>query len=260
MPPSSPTIRYDKQDRVAWVTMDRPRVMNALNMEAMAAIGESFQEATSDDDVLVIVLSGAGGRAFSAGMDLKETAQRDVGGTTSVTEGPGLNALFDCPKPVVAAIDGYCLALGLELALGCDIRVATEHSHLGLPEPRRSLIPVYGIHTIPRLIPAGEAMRVLITGGHMTAQRAYEVGLIQAVVPDRGALIAEVESIAGEIKQCAPLAVQAIKRIVKVGSNLPVEYSRKLAEPIQELVDATEDRLEGPRAFAEKRAPVWKSR
>ncbi|MFC1991022.1 enoyl-CoA hydratase-related protein, partial [Chloroflexota bacterium] len=118
----------------------------------------------------------------------------------------------------------------------------------------------YGLHNLSRLIPLGEAMRLQLTGGQITAQRAYVVGLIQAVLSDRNALFAETGLIADEIKLCAPLAVQAIKRIVKIGRNLPVESSWRLAEPIAEQIDKTEDRLEGPRAFAEKREPIWKMR
>lgn len=260
MSTASTTIKYEKRDGVAWITLNRPEVLNALNVEARTAMSEAFLDATDDDEVRVIILTAEGGRAFSAGMDLKERAQLDAGGPKSRTSPPGAEVPYNCPKPVIAAIDGYCLALGLELALACDIRIATEQSLLGLPEPRRSLLPYYGLHTMPRHIPTGEAMLILLTGANMTAKRAYDIGLIQALLPDRDSLLAEAARIAAEINLCAPLTVQAIKRIVKVGSNLPMEYSQKLAEPIQEFIDKTEDRLEGPRAFAEKRAPVWKMR
>ncbi|MFC1864515.1 enoyl-CoA hydratase/isomerase family protein [Chloroflexota bacterium] len=260
MPPSSPTVKYEVRDRVAWVTLNRPEVMNALNNEIRNAINEAFLEATSDDDVLVIIMVGEGGKAFSAGADLKEMSQRDA--STSST-GAGLVDHYQveqCPKPIVAAIDGYCLAGGLELALRCDIRLATEKSRFGLPEPRRSVLPGYGLHNLSRTIPLGEALWIHLTGCQMTAQRAYNIGLIQTLVPDRSALFVETERIASEIKLCAPLALQAIKRIVRVGHNLPVEYSWKLAEPISEQIAKTEDRLEGPRAFVEKRPPLWKMR
>lgn len=260
MPPSSSTVKYEVRDRVAWVTINRPEAMNALNMEVRNAIAEAMREATNDKDVLVVILTGEGGRAFSAGADLKEMAQRDASGATASVGLIGYDQIQDCPKPIIAAIDGYCLAGGLELTLYCDIRIATEQSRFGLPEPRRSLLAGVGLHNLSRIIPLGEALWIQLTGGDMTAQRAYDIGLIQAMVPDRAALFAEAEHIANEIKQCAPLAVQAIKRIVKTGRNLPVEYSWKLAEPIVAEIVKTEDRLEGPRAFAEKRAPVWKMR
>ncbi|MBM2824720.1 MAG: enoyl-CoA hydratase [Dehalococcoidales bacterium] len=260
MPVSSPTVKYETRDRVAWVTLNRPEAMNALNTEIRNAIGEAFLEATNDDGVLVIIVTGEGGKAFSAGADLAEMNQRNTGRKRTAIELPERDTVDKCPKPVIAAIDGYCLAGGLELALCCDIRIATEKSRFGMPEPRRSILAGYGLHNLSRVIPLGEALWIQLSGSQMTAQRAYDIGLIQALVTDRSALFAEAERMAGEIKLCAPLAVRAIKRIVKVGRNLPVEYSWKLAEPIMAQIDKTEDHLEGPRAFVEKRAPVWKTR
>lgn len=261
MPPSSATVKYENRDRVAWVTLNRPEALNAMNAELRNALGEAIIEATNDDDILVIVLTGEGGRAFSAGADLKEMAQRDASGaSTDARQYSGGDEVENCHKPVIAAIDGFCLGGGLELTLRCDIRIATEQSRLGLPEPRRSITPPYGIHYLSRMIPLGDALLIHLTGGHVTPQRAYEIGLIQAVLPDRDALFAEAERLASEIKLCAPLAIQAAKQIVRKGRNLPVDESRKLAESLMQRVDDSEDRLEGPRAFAEKRAPVWKMR
>ena len=260
MPTSSQILKYEKRDQVAWMTLNRPEAMNALNTEIGRDIGEAFQDAVNDDGVLVVVIIGEGGKAFSAGRDLKEISRLDAISGPNPSQYISFDEVADCPKPLIAAIDGYCLAGGLELALRCDIRVATEQSRFGLPEPRRSLLAAYGLHHLSRMIPMGEALWIQLTGSHMTAQRAYDVGLIQALVPDWEALLAEVERVASEIKLCAPLAVQAIKKIVKIGSNLPVEYSYKLAEPIREVIDKTEDRLEGPKAFAEKRSPIWKMR
>lgn len=257
---SSPSVKYEIKDRVAWVTINRPEVMNALSNETYATLDEVFLAASNDDDVLAIILTGEGGKAFCAGIDLKERTKLDssTGSTTA-----SINRVLEldlCYKPVIAAIDGYCLGGGLELALRCDIRIATKQSRFGLPEPRRSLLASYGLHNLSRIIPLGESLWMQLTGIPMTAQRAYEVSLIQTLLPDRDALFAEAERLGNEIKLCAPLAVQAIKRIVKIGRNLPVEYSQKLADPISEFIARTEDRVEGPKAFAEKRPPVWKSR
>jgi enoyl-CoA hydratase/carnithine racemase len=161
---------------------------------------------------------------------------------------------------MIAAIDGYCLAGGLEISLQCDIRIVTQKSTFGLPEPRRSLLAGYGLHNLSRMIPLGHALYIQLTGSHIDADTAARWGIIQEIVPDREALMNRVEQIADEIMQCAPLAVQAIKRIVMQGRNMPVEYSLKMANPISEIIGKTEDRLEGPKAFAEKRPPVWKMR
>lgn len=251
-------ITYENQDHVAWITVNRPEAMNAFNRESQNAFGHCLVEAELDKDVRVIVLTGAGGKAFSAGLDLKEMSQPKKTHTHPTSENLGLGEVFKCSKPLIAAIDGYCLAGGLEIALGCDIRIATSQSLFGLPEPRRSLLPVFGMHNIPRMIPTGEALWILLTGSHMKAQRAYEVGLIQAILPDRDSLMAEAKAVARDITLCAPLAIQAIKRIVTIGTNLPIEYSKKLAKPIEEFIENTQDSHEGPLAFAEKRDPIWK--
>jgi len=268
LPLPSSTVLYEKRDQVAWITLNRPEAMNSLNREISSTIALAVEEATIDDDVLVVVVTGAGGRAFCAGMDLKQRTQLDVaegvGGGTSPVAARGVAGsgipLADCPKPVIAAIDGYCLAGGLQTSLKCDIRIATEQSKFGMPEARRSLVAA-GMRLDPeRFVPLGEAMWINLTGSHMTSQRAYDIGLIQALVPDREALFAEVERVAGEIKQCAPLAVQALKKIIRDGVDVPWEYSSKLHGDLRERIEHSEDRLEGPKAFAEKRLAVWKGR
>ena len=258
------TLRYETDGRKAIITLTRPEAMNALNREILNAIGEAVHEYEADDNLLVAIITGEGGRAFSAGADLKEMTQRDQAeGVDDSGMGPGFNGFDDldaCRKPLIAAVDGYCLAGGLEVTIYCDMVVATEQSRFGLPEPRRSLLAGPGLHNLARIIPYREAMMIQLTGGHMSSERAYDIGLIQRRVPDRDAMWAAAHELADEILECAPLAVQAIKQIVKVGRPLPVEYSEKLAEPIQAFIATTEDRLEGPKAFAEKRTPNWKMR
>lgn len=256
---STPTIIYEKRDQAAYITLNRPEVLNALNQEIRNGLEEALIDFRDDPDMLVAILTGEGGRAFSAGMDLKDRARRDAAGEARVgtrTYIPDLGVF----KPIIAAIDGYCVAGGLELSLQCDIRIATEKSEFGLPEPRWSLTAGYGLHNLSRMVPLGEALYMQLTGRRISSERAYQIGLIQEVVPDRDALFAVADRIAGEVKLCAPLAVKAIKQIVYHGRNLPVEYSQKLAAPLNEQVSATEDAVEGPRAFAEKRPPVWKMR
>jgi enoyl-CoA hydratase/carnithine racemase len=251
-------LRYEKRGHTAFITLNRPGQMNALNTPLREAINDAISDGEADDRILSFIITGEGGRAFCAGADLKEMTSRDAQG--EVGRGPLESLVATCGKPVIAAIDGYCLAGGLELALRCDIRIATEQSTFGLPEPRRSLLAGYGLHNLSRIIPLGEALYIQLTGSPISSQRAYEIGLIQRRVKDRDALMKEANAIAEEIALCAPLAVKAIKTIVKTGRNLPVEYSVKLAEPIGKAINLTEDRLEGPKAFAEKRKPQWKMR
>lgn len=257
-PAPSPVLRYETRDRKAYITLNRPRQMNALSSELMDALDAALLAAEADGEVLVIIIAGEGGKAFSAGRDLKERAGLDASGNHGRID--RVDVLNVCSKPVIAAIDGYCVAGGMELALRCDIRVATVQSTFGMPEPRRGLLSSYALHNLSRQIPLGEAMLIHLTGRQFGAQRAYDIGLIQALAPDRAAMLQEAEVIADEILLGAPLNIQAIKHIVKTGRNLPVEYSWKLARPIDDEIYKSEDRVEGPRAFAEKRKPVWKSR
>ena len=259
---STPTILYGQRDGVAYITQHRPDSLNALNRELSGGLREALAELRDDPEVVLGVLTGAGGRAFSAGMDLKERASLDSQGDRPSVDPRGAGSFIDMGvyKPLIAAIDGFCVAGGLELSLQCDIRIATEKSEFGLPEPRWSILAGYGLHNLNRMIPLGESLYIQRTGRRINAERAYQIGLIQEVVEDRGALFETVDRVAGEIKLCAPLAVQAIKQIVYQGRNLPVEYSQKLAAPISQRITATEDSVEGPRAFSEKRRPQWKMR
>jgi enoyl-CoA hydratase/carnithine racemase len=253
------------------LTLDRPEALNALDMELRRGLGAALVEYQADPALRVAILAGAGGRAFSAGDDLKEmaadtaAAAADGGEATAFEVGrlgqvPGFDELRTCRKPVIAAIDGWCLAGGFELAMYSDIRVATRASRFGLPEPRRGLLPGPGLHDLPRMVPLGEALRLLLGGGHMSAGRAYDIGLIQGLADDRDDLFAQAYAIADEIAACAPLSVEAVKRIVHTGRDLPIERAWQVGEPHAERLAATADAAEGVRAFAEKRAPVWQGR
>jgi len=157
-------------------------------------------------------------------------------------------------------VAGWCVAAGFELALLCDIRLATRQSRFGMPEPRRSLLGGPGLHVLSRVIPLGEAMLVQLTGSPLGAERAYAIGLVQRLAEDRDELMAEADAIATEIEQCAPLAVQAIKRVVRAARDQPVATSTLLGEAHIQALEHTEDRAEGPRAFAEGRPPQWRGR
>ena len=259
---STNTVLYETRNQVAYITLNRPESLNAINRELGAGLLEAMDEFRDDPDALVAILIGSGGRAFSAGMDLKERATLDAAGDRPASPILGANESSYADrgvfKPVIAAIDGYCVAGGMEMSLKCDIRVATRQSQFGLPEPRWSIFPGHGVHNLARMIPLGEALNIMLTGSRIDSERAHQIGLIQHLVEDREALLEKCEELAEEIKLCAPLAVQGIKRIVYGGKDQPVEYSVRLGAPIMERVQATDDAIEGPRAFSEKRRPVWK--
>ena len=262
-------VTYEVDSQVAWVTLNRPSAMNALSMGLMSQLGDAFAQVARDDDVLAVVITGAGGRAFSTGADLKEVAAAqaaqaaaggpasDMGGWGRGSSGGGFRAVGRCVKPVIAAIDGYCIAGGLELSLTCDIRIATRQSVFGLPEARRSLIAGPGTIELPRLIPRAEALKIAITGTPITAQRAYEIGLIQELAEDRDELMNIARSMAADITLGAPLAVRDIKRLVRAAPELSVEQAGGLREVLTRQLAQTADAKEGPRAFAEKRLPKW---
>jgi enoyl-CoA hydratase/carnithine racemase len=263
-------VKYEVKDRAAWVTLNRPEAMNALSQGLLADLGTVFREIGRDDDVLVVILTGEGGRAFSAGADLKEMAARQaeqvatgaprtIGPPDGAVSNP-FDAVGKCRKPVIAAIDGYCLAGGFELAISCDIRVASRKSVFGLPEARRSILAGPGLTQLPRMIPLAEALRIALTGSPISAERAYQIGVIQEVAADRDEVMKVAQGIAEEILLGAPLAMQEIKRLVKEGVEMTIPQAEMLREILSAQLAQTEDALEGPRAFAEKRAPNWKMR
>ena len=276
---STDVLGYEVRDRKAYITMNRPHRMNALNLELMGALHDAFTEADADESVFVVILSGAGGRAFSAGADLKEMAarmqaapdgdggqpapRRSMTARPEVARGghmPGFDDVNMCTKPVIAAIDGYCIAGGMEIALYCDIRLATRQSTFAMPEPKRNLLSGPAFVHLSRMIPLGEAMKIELTGDPVDAERAYQIGLVQGLYDDRAALEAAADEMADKIGENSPLAVQFLKRIVKDGRDMTVDHHWKFAEMFAYTLGRTEDALEGPKAFAEKRKPEWKMR
>ena len=253
-------VIYEKRGHTAYITLSRPRALNAINRELRFALRDILIDFRGDDKLLVAIVTGEGGRAFSAGADLKEQDQAlTAGEARAMPMWPFRDVnLF---KPVIAAIDGYCLGGGLELALQCDIRIATQGSAFGLPEPRNAGSTAgFGLYYLSRAIPVGEALYMQLTGTHIDAERAYRIGLIQSVVPDRDALFQEADRIAEEVGRCSPLAVQTIKRVITQTRDLPLDTSVKIAEPLRAIVDQSEDRKEAVRAFVEKRPPNWMMR
>ena len=261
-------LTYEKSNRIAWITIHNEARMNALSTGVMNGLYDSFEEADNDDDVLVVVLTGAGGRAFCAGADLREMTERDQAGGVGTRQNAknGFQKIGEILKPVIGAVDGYALAGGMQLSARCDFRVATEKSTFGMPEPLRSLVPINLMDTMEiGFVPLGNALWIILSGEHFSAQEAHRIGFVQWVVPDRDAMMAEAEKRAEILKLCAPLAVKALKNGVRLHMNPPtppagvtlLEHLREVNGPWYERVDKSADRLEGPKAFAEKRAPNW---
>jgi enoyl-CoA hydratase/carnithine racemase len=250
-------ILYEPDRAIVVITMNRPEVLNAMDMEGYALLKEALERFEADPALQVAILTGAGGRAFSTGSDLKGSSWHPPDDQPmAIIEPPEAKPRT---KPVIAAIDGYCVGGGLEWALRCDIRIATPRSSFGLPEPRWGALAGYGLHMLSRMIPAGEAMYLQLTGERIDADRAYRCCLIQELV-DPEHLMERAHAIAGMILACSPLAVRAIKQTVDFGLRRGVEDSYRYIHPLTAAIAGTEDAHEGPRAFAEKRAPVWKGR
>ena len=252
-------VRYEKRNRIAYVTINRPEVMNALHPAANEELSRVWDDFAADPDAWVAILTGAGDRAFSAGNDLKWTALHGVPRMPKGGFG-GIVARDDLWKPLIAAVNGVALGGGLEIALACDVIVAAETARLGLPEPRVGLMAAAGgVHRLPRHVPQKIAMGMILAGRQITATEAARIGLVNEVVPQSG-LMATAERWANEILECSPLSVQASKQAALQGLAKPLAEAMTAHYPLVQKLFTSEDVVEGPRAFAEKRKPVWKGR
>ena len=251
-------IKYEKREHLAYITVNRPEVMNALNPQCHWVLHRIWDDFAGDNNLWIAILSGAGERAFSAGHDLKYSAEH--AGPIELPPGGfgGFTARFDINKPIIAAVNGLALGGGFELALASDIVVAAEHARFGLPEPRVGLIAgAGGVHRLPRQIPLKIAMSLMLTGRQISAADACRLGVVNEVVPFTE-LIPTAERWAAEIMECAPLSIRATKEAALKGLDMPLE--RALAEhfPALKTLLSSQDIKEGPRAFAEKRKPQWR--
>jgi len=254
-------ISYAKEDRVVVVTIRRPEARNALHLPAHLEMDRAWRRFEQDDDAWVAILTGDGDKAFCAGSDLKHS-QGASPQPYFMTFKPGgfggLTERFEMVKPVIAAVNGYALGGGCELALACDIVVAAEHARFGLPEPRVGFTASDGgIHRIVRQLPLKVAMGMLLTGNHMPADEAQRWGLVNEVVPAAD-LLAVARRWADSILECAPLSVRASKQAALSGLGLPLPDAMNRRYEYMLRQAASEDSREGPRAFAEKRKPVWR--
>jgi enoyl-CoA hydratase/carnithine racemase len=252
---------YEKKGRLAIVTINRPDRMNALHPPATLELDEIWNDFDADPEVWVGILTGTGDKAFSAGYDLRFAAEQGGGAPRMPENGfGGLTSRARCWKPILAAVNGYALGGGFEMALACDIVVAADHARFGLPEPRVGLMAgAGGVHRLPRMIPQKMAMGYILTGRHMTAQEAHRLGVVNEVVP-LAELMPTAIKWATEVLECAPLSVRASKQAAQEGIGHPLDVALRLSFSESERMQRSEDRVEGPRAFAEKRKPQWKGR
>jgi enoyl-CoA hydratase/carnithine racemase len=245
------------------VTINRPEVMNACHPPANRELAQVFDDFAADPDLWVAIVTGAGDRAFSAGNDLKYQASgADMGGQPSAGFG-GLASRWDLTKPVIAAVNGIAMGGGFEIALACDLIVAAENAVFALPEPRVGLAALAGgVHRLPRTIGTKRAMGMILTGRRVSAQEGYELGFVNEVVPT-GDAVEGAKRWAAQVLECSPMSVRASKQAVyegleQAGARGAAEAQRGFSA-IKEMV-RSEDYIEGPRAFAEKRPPQWKGR
>jgi enoyl-CoA hydratase len=253
-------VRVEKNGMVATVTLDRPKVLNALNAATFAELSSVFDELEKDAAVRVVLLTGAGERAFAAGADIRELALAEDGaGKAFALRGQAVfRKIETLSKPVIACVRGFALGGGCELAMACTLRIAADDAKFGQPEVKLGVVPGYGgSQRLPRLVGRGAALKLLLTGAIIDAREALRIGLVDEVVA-AGELMQRAEALANEMAAQAPLAIAETLRLVDEGLDLPLDLALlREADRFGYLCD-TADKAEGTSAFLEKRKPVWK--
>jgi len=255
------TIVYAKREHIAAITLNRPEADNIINQQLAQELREVCREINQDDSVYVVIITGAGGRFFCGGSEMEKSIQ--AGGTSAVLEDPGAQydvatAIAATDRPVIAAINGDALGQGLELALSCDIRIASDKARFGFPQITLGLIPMDGgTQRLPRIVGRGKALELIFTGETINAEEALEIGLVGKVVAHKN-LASEVEASAQSIASKAPIALRFIKEAVNKGLDLTLEQGLRLEADLYFLLHTTADRTEGIKAFLEKRTPKFK--
>lgn len=252
-------IRYELRAPLAIVTIDRPKVLNALNSRSMSELEQVFLEIQQSGEIRVVLLTGGGEKAFVAGADISELAALSpLEGERMAARGQRVFQLIEsCGKPVIACINGFALGGGCELALACTLRIASSNARLGQPEVKIGIIPGYGgTQRLPRLIGKGAALKMILTGEMINAAEALRLGLVDEVVAPEQLMPRAVE-LAQTIAGMAPLAVRDSIRAVNSGYDLPLASGLELEASLFGLACSTDDKREGAQAFLEKRAPKW---
>jgi enoyl-CoA hydratase len=267
-----PAVQFEKRNHIAYITFNRPEVHNSFNPETIVRLAEAWKQVNTDDDIRAAIVTGAGNVAFSAGADLGRLIPLFTGARKPEDEwdqrlladrrqgDAAILRNFDVDKPVIAAINGFCIAGGMELIQATDLRVASENASFGLQEVKWAIIPAAGsLARLQRQIPYCKAMEILLTGNRIDAQEAWRIGLVNYVVP-QDKLMARAEELAATIAANGPLAVRKIKEAVRRTSGRPLEEAFKIENEIARDVMRSEDAKEGPRSFMEKRKPNYKGR
>jgi enoyl-CoA hydratase len=247
-------VKVEVRDSIAIMTIDRPKVLNALNAQTVAEIGEAFEQVRNDDAVRAVILTGGGEKAFVAGADINELATMNpITGKETAERGQRIfTAIERFPKPVIAAVNGFALGGGCELALACHIRIASDKAQLGLPEVTLGIIPGYGgTQRMARLLGKGKALELICTGDRIPADEAERIGLVNKVVP-ADQLMASAEEMARKMASRGPLAIRAAIEAVTIGSDMPQDAGLVLEATLFGLLASTSDMKEGMGAFLEK--------
>lgn len=254
----NPAVLFEKiNQHIGLITINRPKAMNAVNGDVAQGIAALVDQTEADEDIWVVILTGAGDRAFCAGADLKEISRGNASSLSVPEKGFGGLVYAKRTKPWIAAVGGFALAGGTELALSCDMIVASEKSKFGLPEVTRGIVAAAGgVFRLPRVLPKAIAMEYIATGKHIPVEQALQFGMINRLVPDGKHLEAAIE-LATTITQNAPIAVRESLSVARQALNLGDKELIDLMHTASRKVFATEDAKEGPLAFVEKRKPKW---
>jgi enoyl-CoA hydratase/carnithine racemase len=255
-------VGYDKKGQIAYVTLNRPKVMNALNKATISELRAAFEDARDDSAVRGVILTGAGDKAFAAGADIGEIANNTaVEAEEATRRGQGLTDLIEnLGKPVIAAVNGFALGGGCELAIACTIRIASESAKFGQPEVKLGVMPGYGgTQRMPRLVGRGRALKLILSGDIIDAAEAYRIGLVDELVPN-ATLIERAETVLKKIIANAPLSIKYALEAVNKGLETSVAEGLLIEASLFAVCASTDDKKEGTSAFLEKRAPKFQGK
>ena len=250
---------YEKKGNIAYVTLNRPEKLNALSLELADGLREACHQIDDDPDVWAGIFTGAGDRSFCAGADLNTLDKLLAESRAHIWEAECVLTYMAVKKPLIAAINGYCLGGGLQLALACDLRIASENAQFGTPDQKINTVDSFVSLALPYMIPSAIAMELILTGDFMDANEAYRVGLVNKVVPQEE-LLPEATRMAERIFKNGPQAIKAVKQLGRRGRTLPLEIGLELFESLSAKILDMQDTREAIKAFWEKRPPVWKGK